>query len=284
MNTEKNKKIWIKKVHENLILRGRSENTYLNYNSALKRFFDYYPENTKIKKLKENDIIEFLMHEIISKNKCGSTLNVTVCAIRLCYSINFGIELNRNLLPTSKFTKKLPTILPKDDFLKIVRNAKFVKYQCWLLLAFYSGLRVDEVARIRIEDINAKEHKLKVLGKGNKERYTFLPDITIRALREYYKQSGMSKKSGYLFEGLAGKEHMNSKTIINYFSEIKRTYKLNKNISFHSLRHSFATYYLVNSGSLLKLQSMLGHKSLNTTAIYLHLALNFNELEGVKYV
>ena len=77
---------------------------------------------------------------------------------------------------------------------------------------------------------------------------------------------------------------MNSKTIINYFSEIKKTYELNKNISFHSLRHSFATYYLVNGGSLLKLQSMLGHKSLNTTAIYLHLALNFNELEGVKYV
>ena len=250
MNTEKNKQIWIEKVHENLILRGRSNRTYENYKSALQRFFDYYPEDTKIKKLKEEDIINFLMQEILNKNKCGSTLNLMVCAIRLCYSVNFGIELNKTLLPSSKQRKKLPTILPKDDFLKIVRNVKCVKYQCWLLLAFYSGLRVDEVSRIKIEDINAKEHKLKVLGKGNKERYTFLPDITIKALREYYRQSGMTKKTGYLFEGTAGKEHANSSAILNYFTKIKKTYNLNKINSFHSMRHSFATYYLVNGGSL----------------------------------
>ena len=61
MNTEKNKQIWIEKVHENLILRGMSEATYANYKSALKRFFDYYPQETRIKKLKEHDIIEYLM-------------------------------------------------------------------------------------------------------------------------------------------------------------------------------------------------------------------------------
>ena len=85
MNSEKNKQIWIEKVHENLILRGRSDRTYNNYKSALQRFFDYYPEDTKIKKLKEEDIINFLMQEILNKNKCGSTLNLMVCAIRLCY-------------------------------------------------------------------------------------------------------------------------------------------------------------------------------------------------------
>ena len=75
-----------------------------------------------------------------------------------------------------------------------------------------------------------------------------------------------------------------SKTIINYFSVLKDTYNLPDNITFHSLRHSFATYYLANGGSLLALQSMLGHTNLNTTNIYLHLSQNFNELEGIKYV
>ena len=283
MNTEKNKQIWIEKVHENLILRGRSEATFINYKSALKRFLDFYSQETKIKNLKENDIIEYLMHEIINKNKCGSTLNVTVCAIRLCYILNFGIDLNRILLPTSKLKKKLPIILLKEDFLKLINDEQNIKHQCWLLLAFCSGLRVDEVSKIKIEDINSKEHKLKVLGKGNKERYTLLPDITIKALRKFYKSKKMTKKTGYLFEGISGKEHMNSKTIINYFSGIKRNYNLDKNISFHTLRHSFATYYLLNDGSLLTLQSMLGHKSINATIIYLHLSLNFNELKGVKY-
>ena len=128
------------------------------------------------------------------------------------------------------------------------------------------------------------EHKLKVLGKGNKERYTILPDITIKFLRLYCKEKKITRKNGYLFVGTSDHDVMNSKTIINYFTRIKNEYNLNKNLTFHCLRHSFATYYLLNGGNILTLKSMLGHKSLNSTTIYLHLSQNFNSLEGIKYV
>jgi len=282
MNTEKNQKIWIEKVHENLTLRGRSKNTFINYKSHLLRFFNHYDENTNIKKLKENEIINFLNEEYIIPNKCKSTYNIAVCSIRLLYAICFDSSLNRILLPTSKLTKKLPTILPKDKFIQIINEERILKHKCWLILSFCCGLRVDEVARIKVEDINSKEHKLKVIGKGNKERYTILPDIAIKLLRLYCIEKNI--KSGYLFPGTNNKEVMNSKTIINYFSVLKYNYNLDENISFHSLRHSFATYYLSNGGSLLTLKSMLGHTHLNTTTIYLHLSQNFNELEGIKYV
>ena len=282
MNTEKNQKIWIKKVYENLNLRGRSERTFENYRSALNRFLNYYNENTNIKKLKENDIINFLNDEYLKLNKCKSSYNLAVASIRLLYLVCFNISLNKTLLPSSKLTKKLPTILPKDKFLQIINGEKNLKYKCWLILAFCSGLRVDEVSKVKVEDINSKEHKLKVLGKGSKERYTFLPDVTIKLLRLYCKEKNI--RSGYLFPGIKNKEVMNCKCIINYFSVIKDNYSLNDNISFHSLRHSFATYYLKNGGSLLTLQSMLGHTKITTTVIYLHLSQNFNELEGVKYV
>ena len=282
MNTEKNQKIWIEKVHENLILRGRSENIFINYKSCLLRFFNHYDENTNIKKLKENEIINFLNEEYIIPNKCKSTYNIAVCSIRLLYAICFDSSLNRILLPTSKLTKKIPTILPKDKFIQIINEERILKHKCWLILSFCCGLRVDEVARVKTEDINSKEHKLKVMGKGNKERYTILPDIVIKMLRLYCIEKNI--KSGYLFPGTNNKEVMNSKTIINYFSVIKYNYNLDENISFHSLRHSFATYYLSNGGSLLTLKSMLGHTHLNTTTIYLHLSQNFNELEGIKYV
>lgn len=281
MNNEKNKEKWIEKVHENLMLRGRSEKTFINYRCALMKFLNYYDEDTNMKKLKENDIIPFLNDEYIILNKSKNSYNLSISAIRLLYLVCFNKLLNRTLLPSCKLPKRLPKILSKSQFLEIFNNERNLKYRCWLLLAFCSGLRVDEVSKIRIEDINSKEHKLRVIGKGNKERYTILPDVTIKFLRLYCKEKKI--KSGYLFTGTNGKEVMNSKTIINFFSSIKRTYKLDDNITFHSLRHAFATYYLINNGSLLTLQSMLGHTSLYSTTIYLHLSQNFNDLEGINY-
>ncbi len=282
MNTEKNQKMWINKIHENLILRGRSEKTFINYKCCLNRFFNFYDESVNIKKLTENEIIEFLKSEYIVLNKSKETYNSAVCSIRLFYLVSFNKTLNRTLLPASKVTKKVPTILPKEMFIKIFNDEKSLKHKCWLLLAFCSGLRVDEVSRVKIEDIDSKEHKLKVLGKGNKERYTILPDVTIKFLRLYCKEKNL--KTSYLFPGTSNKDVANPNSIINYFTSIKYKYKLNNNISFHSLRHSFATYYLMNDGDLLSLQSMLGHKSLNTTTIYLHISQNFNKLKGINYV
>lgn len=282
MNNEQNQKIWIEKIHENLTLRGRSENTFINYKSCLHRFFNYYNENTNIKKLEESEIINFLNEEYIIPNKSKYTYNVAIASIRLLYLVCFNKSLNHILLPSSKLIKRLPTFLPKDKFIEIINEERVLKHKCWLILAFCSGLRVDEVTRIKVEDINSKEHKLRVLGKGNKERFTILPDIVIKFLRLYCIEKNI--KSGYLFPGTSNKEVMNSKTIINYFSVLKYNHNLDENITFHSLRHSFATYYLSNGGSLLALNSMLGHAHLNTTTIYLHLSQNFNQLEGIKYV
>lgn len=284
MNNEKNRIKWVEQVHDNLKLRGRSEKTFDNYKSALIRFFKYYSKDIIIKKLNEREIIKFLKSEYLDKNKCGDSYNVAVCAITLMFSVCFNISLNRILLPNTKLQKRMPKIITKDLFLEIFNNEKHLNHKCWLLLSFCSGLRVEEIATIKIENINSKEHKLKILGKGNKERITILPDIVIKFLRLYYKEQHITLKQGYLFKGTNQKEHMNEKTIINYFTSIKYKYKLDKNISFHCLRHSFATYYLANGGSLLTLKSMLGHKSLNTTTIYLHLSQNFNELEGINYV
>ena len=282
MNTDENQKMWIEKVHENLILRGRSEKTFDNYKSALNRFYNYYDKKTNIEALVEEDIIPYLKECFLKPNKSKYTYNVSVAAIRLFYIVCFNRVLNNILLPTSKTNKRIPKILPKSTFITIFNDEKLLKRKCWLLLAFCCGLRVDEVSRVKVEDIDVENHKLKVFGKGNKERYTILPNIVIKFLRLYCKEKNI--KYGYLFKGTKGKEVMNNKTIINYFSVIKENYELDDNISFHSLRHSFATYYLMNGGTLLTLQSMLGHTNLNTTTIYLHLSQNFNELEGIKYV
>ena len=180
MNTDENQKIWIDKIHDNLILRGRSERTFINYKSALMRFFQYYDSNTDIEHLRENDIINFLKEKFIIPNKCKNTYNLTVCSIRLFYIICFNVSLNRVLLPSSKLTKKLPTVLSKEQVITIINNEKYLKHKCWILLGFCCGLRVSEVAKIKVEDMDVSSHKLKVLGKGSKERYTILPNIVIK--------------------------------------------------------------------------------------------------------
>lgn len=283
MNTEKERKLCIEKCENILRIGGKSELTIVNYRCAWNKFFNYYNEETKLNKLKEEDLLDFFKKEYIDKNLASSTYNVAVCAIRLLYSLCFKKELNRNLLPSTKLKKRYPVIISKEEFIRIFNLEKRIKYKFWLILSFCSGLRAIDIAQLKVEYFDPKENKLKVLGKGNKERFTILPSIVITIGRLYCKSVRMTKKTGYIFEGNKDNEHINPRDITNYFCNIKKEFNINKEITEHSLRHSFATYYLMNGGDLLTLKEMLGNKSLATTCIYVHLAQDFKNLKGINY-
>ncbi len=271
MNNEKNKKVWLKKCEETLRMGGRSEVTIKNYRYAIIRFLNRYDEKTNISKLTIDDIIKYFKKDFIDKGLSVATYNVNLAAVRFFYLICFERSISKVLLPNSKLRKRFPKIVTKELFLKIINNEDNLEHKCWLLLSFCCGLRISEVATIKIEDIYSKEHKLRVLGKGNKERFTILPDIVIKFLRLFYQKKRYTHKKGYLFIGQNVNNHICERTIGNYFSSLKKEYNLPPEITEHSLRHSFATYFLMNGGDLLVLKSMMGHKSLNSTSIYVHL-------------
>lgn len=283
-----NKREKIQKVIDILTMGGRSKKTIDNYVCAISRFLDYF-EDKDISKLNESDVIEYIKNNYLNKQCAANTYNMNISAIKYFYSVNYNKELNNKLLPHAKLAKKLPTIIEKETFITILNEEKNLKHKCWLLLGYCSGLRIEEVVRVKIKDINSKEHELKILGKRKKERFTVLPDITIKYLRLYYKDTYRKEffhkenSTGYLFEGNQGSEHINVNTVTNYFSEIKRKYKLDNDITFHSLRHSFATNFIKAGGDPFTLKSMLGHSSLNTTSIYIHMGRDFNNLKGVNY-
>ena len=283
-----NKREKIQKVIDILTMGGRSKKTIENYVCAISRFLDYF-EDKDISKLNESDVIEYIKNNYLNKQCAANTYNMNISAIKYFYSVNYNKELNNKLLPHAKLAKKLPTIIEKETFITILNEEKNLKHKCWLLLGYCSGLRIEEVVRVKIKDINSKEHELKILGKRKKERFTVLPDITIKYLRLYYKDTYRKEffhkenSTGYLFEGNQGSEHINVNTVTNYFSEIKRKYKLDNDITFHSLRHSFATNFIKAGGDPFTLKSMLGHSSLNTTSIYIHMGRDFNNLKGVNY-
>lgn len=278
-------KAQVQKVIDTLKFGGRSDKTILNYVYAIIRFLKYFKYNN-IEKLNESDIIEYIRKKYLNKSSATNTYNMNVSAIKYFYSVNFNRTFNNKLLPHAKLAKRLPVTINKDVFLKIFNEEYNLNHKCWLLLAYYSGLRVNEIATLRIEDIFSNEHKLKVFGKRSKERFTVLTDITIKYLRLYYKTTFhiISKdKHGYLFEGTSSSEHISSKTISNYFTHLKFKYNLDENVTFHSLRHSFATNFIKAGGDAFVLKSMLGHSSLNTTSIYVHMGRDFNNLKGVNY-
>jgi len=282
MKNEKNKQI--QKVIDTLRMGGRSEKTIPNYVCAINRFLEYFHDRD-ISTIDEADILEYIRKNYLDKNCAGNTYNMNISAIKYFYSINFNKEFNHKLLPHAKLPKKIPLTLHKEIFLKILNDEQNLRHKCWLLLAYYSGLRAEEVATLKIENINSKEHKLKVLGKRKKERFTLLPDITINYLRFYYvfDWKVYNHKSGYLFKGNADAEHINSNTVIGYFTSIKKKYDLAEDLSFHSLRHSFASNFIKAGGDPFVLKSMLGHSSINTTGLYIHMGRDFNNLKGVNY-
>lgn len=284
MNTEKNKEKWINMIQENLELGGRSQYTIRNYIFSINHFLNSYTEEKDISKFKEKQIIEYLKNNYLNCNVKAATYNFYLATIKFFYSVCFNITFSNRLLPKAKITKELPVILKKSEFIKMVNNEKNLEHKCFLILGFCCGLRASETASIKIENIDSANHKLKVLGKGNKERFTILPDIAIKILRLYYKSKKIKEKTGYLFKGAQGNEHISPNTIENYFTHYADEININTKISYHTLRHSFATYYLINDGDIFALKDMLGHTSLSTTAIYVHLAHDFNNLKGINYV
>lgn len=282
-----NERAQVQKVIDTLNFGGRSDKTILNYVCAINRFLKYF-KYKNIEKLNESDIFEYIRQKYFDNSSSANTYNMNICAIKYFYSINFNKDLSSKLLPHAKLAKRIPTTIDNDSFSKIFYGETSLKHKCWLLLAYCSGLRAQEIANIRIKDINANEHQLKVFGKRRKERFTVLPDITIMYLRCYYKSyycqpyNHRTNKTGYLFEGYKY-DSLNSKTIVNYFTSLKYKYNLNQNVTFHSLRHSFATNFIKSGGDAFVLKSMLGHSSLNTTSIYVHMGRDFNNLKGVNY-
>lgn len=214
-----------------------------------------------------------------------ATINVNRSAIKYYYLVNWDKTFSDILLPYCKIGSKFPPILDKQDVLYLIENTKNIKHKIWLCLGFGSGLRVSEVATLKIGDFSHNLHKIKITGKGNKDRFVPFPDFTYNLLLEYYKKNHdkIIKSGGYLFPNVnknSSLNHINDASVKDFFSKLKKKHNLDSQMSFHILRHSFATEFIRNGGDLWKLKAILGHTSINSTTVYLHMAENFNDIHS----
>ena len=270
----------LQKVKNLLLLRKCSDRTVSNYLSCINRFKNYY-KRKDLKKLNEDDILEYLKKNFINIGCSAATINVNRAAIKYYYLVNFNKNFSNILLPQTKIPSRFPKIISKQDFIKMFNSEFNLKHKLWIMLAYGSGLRISEVASLKVSDILSNEHKIRVIGKGNKERYAPLPDFTLKLLRLYWIQNKDKITNNYFFPGKykATKDTcITSFGIKEAFEKIKENNNLDNSITFHTLRHSYATEFIKNGGDIWELKNILGHSSINTTSMYLHMAENFKDI------
>lgn len=270
----------LQKVKNLLLLRKCSDRTVSNYLSCINRFKNYY-KRKDLKKLNEDDILEYLKKNFINIGCSAATINVNRAAIKYYYLVNFNKNFSNVLLPQTKIPSRFPKIISKQDFIKIFNSEFNLKHKIWIMLAYGSGLRISEVASLKVSNILSKEHKIRVIGKGNKERYAPLPDFTLKLLRLYWIQNKDKITNNYFFPGKYKATKgtcISSFGIKEAFQKIKENNNLDNSITFHTLRHSYATEFIKNGGDIWELKNILGHSSINTTSMYLHMAENFKDV------
>lgn len=270
----------LQKVKDLLILRKCSQRTISNYLSCINRFKQFY-KRKNLENLNESDILEYLKKNFINIGCSAATININRAAIKYYYLVNFNKVFSNVLLPQTKIPSRFPKVLSKQEVISLFNSEFNLKHKLWIILAYGSGLRVSEVAELKVSDILSKEHKIHIIGKGNKERFAPLPDFTLKLLRLYWIQNKNNITNDYLFPGI-NKPRINksisSFTIKQAFQKMKENNKLDKSITFHTLRHSFATEFIKSGGDIWELKNILGHSSINTTSIYLHMAENYKNV------
>jgi len=199
----------IEKMVQDMQLRGLSEGTQINYISRVKILQRFYGRPAE--ELGEEEIRDFLQHLITEKRQSASSVNVFNAALKFFYKTTLKTKWDNERIPQMKKTKKLPGVLTIEEVQALFDATKNLKHKCILMTAYGSGLRVSEVTRLKISDIDSKNMSIFVhQGKGKKDRYTVLSQRNLELLREYWTKY---HPSDWLFEGVEKGAHITSGSV-----------------------------------------------------------------------
>ena len=216
------------------------------------------------------DIMAYQLHLIRDRGLSYSSRNIAVCALRFLYGITLGKEWAIKHITRAKSEKSLPEILSLDEVAQFLDCIANIKHRAMLVTAYGAGLRLSEVAALRVADIDSKRMMIHVVkGKGRKDRYVMLSPKLLAVLREYWK---VVRPAHWLFPGADANDPITAGAIGKACSKAWRDSGLSKKVNLRMLRHSFATHLFEGGANIRTIQVLLGHRSLNTTAIYTHVS------------
>ena len=255
-------------MKEELKLQGYSPNTIDVYLTHINQFIKFHKKNPET--LQQEDVRKYLLFLLEEKESSHSYANQALSSLKFLYSeVLHKQEVVFNL-PRPKKEKKLPVVLSQQEVSKILNSIDNYKHRAILFLTYSAGLRVSEVVGLKINDIDSDRMLIRVRqGKGRKDRYSILSEAALKALREYAKRYDLDK---WLFPGGKKGTHLTERSVQRVFKKACKKANIEKDVSIHSFRHSFATHLLEKGVDLRYIQELLGHKSSKTTEIYTHVS------------
>ncbi len=258
---------------DDMTLRQLQEKTQTGYLRSVKRF-------TKFLRCSPNtasaeDLRAFQKH-LVDQGVSSSTINATIRGLRFFFEITLERpEMLKRMSPV-RVPDRLPVVLSAEDVTRLLNAAPNLKSKAALSVASGAGLRASEVCHLKIADIDSERKVIRVeQGKGARDRQAMLSPALLALLRAWWREGrrlGKMLPNGWLFPGIDPVAPLSTRQLNRMCKVAAAAAELDKHISMHTLRHSFATHLLEHKTDIRVIQVLLGHKKLTTTARYAHVA------------
>ncbi len=262
-----------KRMLEDMRMRKLAPKTQTAYIRAVRRFAAYLgrpPDTATIE-----DLRNFQLH-LVDEGTSPTTLNATITGLKFFCEITLDrADLTAKMQPVH-VPRTLPVVLSREEVARLIAAAPNLKHQTALSLAYATGLRASEVVSLKVGDIDSQRMTLRVeQGKGSKDRYAMLSPVSLERLRVWWRVAraqGKMLEGGWLFPGMNPVDPLTTRQLNRAIHMAADSAHIDKRVSMHTLRHSFATHLLEQKVDIRVIQVLLGHKKLETTAMYAQVA------------
>ena len=244
-------------------------NTIKTYKEALLSFLKFW-SHKKISEINAQDLLVYNNEYIIKKNLSASYQSQIVNAIKLYFGTQTNSALDLAQIHRPKKVKRNPNVLSKEEVKRLLESIANVKHKTMLTITYACGLRCGEVLNLKLNQIDSNRMVIYIKdAKGGKDRMVPISIKLIEELREYFIKY---RPTTYLFEGIVKGEKYDERSFQSVLKQAVAKAKINKPVTLHWLRHSYATHLLDAGTDLRFIQELLGHKSSKTTEIYTHVS------------
>jgi site-specific recombinase XerD len=258
---------------EDMHMRKLAPKTQQSYIRAVSRFAKYLGRSPDT--ATAEDLRRYQLH-LVDAGTSPITLNATITGLKFLFDVTLGHGDVLAKMQSIRVPRKIPVVLNKQEVARLIACAGNLKHQTALALAYGTGLRANEVVSLRVTDIDSQRMTLRVeQGKGGRDRYAMISPVLLERLRVWWRVAraqGRMLDGGWLFPGMDPINPLTARQLNRAIHEAATLAKINKRVSMHTLRHSFATHLLEQKVDIRVIQVMLGHKKLETTALYTQVA------------